>query len=374
VNHRTLFSLVLLFGAGCDLLTDPALDETDSALVLWRTRLPVELTTVGDDPSLARADIAVLASSGYAFALDASSGQIAWQVSDPAVSNPNLGRFFDAGEQVVGVYPGVAMSRDARTGQVAWRRTDLLAGKRGLPSSSGTEAFYADALTGTGTAVAFNTGASRTFPLRVSGDTRSTAANLLVSGDTAYSQVYNESRASSLFGELWLGRYDRVTGRALTPLRFPTDSIAPNASVTLAGDHVFISDADRNEVWAWNRFTGAARRIHKVVGGLGNLADVKVSGDTLVVPAANLRMYVYSISSGQLLFTVPTSSSLTSVAICGDVIYMQHGVIEAVSRTTGRSLGRAIHTGTIRMSELTKGPGYVFGWTPTLAYALSCPP
>jgi outer membrane protein assembly factor BamB len=335
----------------------------------------VELTTVGfAEPSLTRTDVAVFASSGFVFSLDARSGQIVWQVGDPAVANPNLGRFFDAGTQVVGVYPGVAVSRDVRTGEVVWRRTDLLPGARGFSSSAGGEAFYADALTGTGTAVSFSNGASRTFALRVAGDTRSTASNLLVSGDTVYSQVYNESRTSSLFGELWLGRYDRASGRALTPLRFPTDSIAPNASITLAGDHVFISDADRNEVWAWNRFTGVARRIHKVVGGLGNLAFVKVSGDTLVVPAANLRMYVYSISSGQLLFTVPTSSSLTSVAICGDVIYMQHGVIEAVSRTTGRSLGTAISTGTIRMSELSNGPGYVFGWTPTLAYALRCPP
>jgi len=56
------------------------------------------------------------------------------------------------------------------------------------------------------------------------------------------------------------------------------------------------------------------------------------------------------------------------------VIYMQHSVIEAVSRTTGRSLGVVLAPGTIRMSAFTKGPDYVFGYTPTRAYALRCPP
>jgi len=193
-----------------------------------------------------------------------------------------------------------------------------------------------------------------------------------VAGDTLYSTVYRESPTNSLVGQLWLGRYDRATGRQLEFLRFPTDSTAPNASVTLSGDHIFTSDPNRNEVWAWNRFTGEARRIHRFRGG--NLAAVQVSGDTLVVPAANLTMYVYSISRAALLFTVPTRSSLTAVAICGDVIYMQHSFIEAVSRTTGRSLGVVLAPGTSFMSALTRGPDYVFGYTPRRAYALRCPP
>jgi hypothetical protein len=244
-----------------------------------------------------------------------------------------------------------------------------------LLSSAQREAFYSGSVSKLGTAVDFSTGSHRMFALPLPGDTlaRTSASNLLVAGDTLYSTVYLESEANALLGQLWLGRYDRATGRQLPFLRFPTDSIAPNASATLAGDHVFLSDANRNEVWAWNRFTGVTRRIHDA-GGLGNLAPVQVSGDTLVVPAANLTLYVYEISTARLLFTVPTRSSLSAVAICGDVIYAQHSYIEAISRTTGRSLGVVLFPGTVRMSALTKGPDYVFGYTPYRAYALTCPP
>ena len=349
--------------------------QATSERVRWNVALPRELETIAAlTPALATQDFAVFAAGGRAIAFEAATGIVRWELVDSTFYSIEVGTFFAASPNVVAVYPGLALGVDAASGAVRWRRSGMPAGKRGAFSTALGEAFYGGGVNELGTALSLASGSSRSFPLRQPGDSTSRTSNLLVSGDTLYSSIYRESRTNSLVGQLWLGRYERTTGRPLEFLRFPTDSTAPNSTIALSGDNTFFSDADRNEVWAWNRFTGEARRIHKVQGGLGNIASVQVSGDTLVVPAANLTMYVYSISRAALLFTVPTRSSLTAVAICGDVIYMQHSVIEAVSRTTGRSLGVVLAPGTIRMSAFTKGPDYVFGYTPTRAYALRCPP
>jgi outer membrane protein assembly factor BamB len=356
--------------SGCE--RSPAGLGTAPGRVRWRIDLPN-----GDRdrsitmPSLATGSLAIIAVDGFAYGLDPANGSLRWQASDARLRAS--GRFFDTRAGIVGLFPPNVVAVSADSGRVLWAQRTLPIGTAGAYSNRDTDA-YLIAGERVGYRVDLRDGTTQAIAVRQVGDTVTTASNLIVMGDTIYSRLYRENSLNSLIGQLWLGRFDRISGIAFAPLRFPTDSIAPNATITVSGDHAFISDADRNEVWAWNRFTGVARRIHKVRGGFGNLAPVKVSGDTLVVPASDLNMYVYSISTGQRLFTVPTRSSLSSVAICGDVIYMQHSYIEAVSRATGKSLGIAYEPGTVDLAPLTNGPDYVLGWGPRQAFALECPP
>jgi outer membrane protein assembly factor BamB len=374
MNLRPALSVILASAlvSGCE--RSPAGLGVLSGRLRWRVELPNgDRGVAGTVPSLATSSIAVLAVDDFAYALDPASGRLLWQVADPRFGD-NAGRVFDIGARLVAVFPPSVFGLSKDSGKVEWSQMPLRIGSAGAYSQRGAEAFLINGIERVGFRVDLTSGTAQSIPVRQVGDTVTIATNLIVVGDTLYSSLYAENRLNSLIGQLWLGRFDRVSGAPFAPLRFPTDSIAPNATITVAGDHAFISDADRNEVWAWNRFTGVARRIHKVRGGFGNLAPVKVSGDTLVVPASDLNMYVYSISTGQRLFTVPTRSSLSSVAICGDVIYMQHSYIEAVSRTTGKSIGIAYEPGTVDLAPLTNGPDYVLGWGPRQAFALECKP
>jgi outer membrane protein assembly factor BamB len=372
---RLAACITVLCPVACSSATEPA-QIGPGSLLRWNVPLSREVATVGNGlPSYAGSTVAIFATGGSAIALDARTGDRRWAIDDPMFAIPNLGQFLPDGASALALYPGGAMAVDPATGTVRWRRADLPASRRGAFSISAGEVFFGGSVGDVGTAIAFSSGVSRSSPLHPPGaDPLARSSNLLAAGDTLYSRIFLESRANSVVGQLWLGRYDRATGRQLQFLRFPTDSIALLATMLLAGDHVFISDLVRNEVWAWNRFDGTARRIHSQRGnGGGNLGSVQVSGDTLVVPAINQNLYAYSIRDARLLFSVPAPASIADATICGDVIYMQHSYIEAISRTTGRSLGKVLDVGTSRMSTPTKGPGYMFGYSPTRAYALSCP-
>jgi outer membrane protein assembly factor BamB len=339
----------------------------------WVVELPNgDRGSSGLTRSLVTESLAVITVDSFAYGLDPSSGRLRWQLKDGRF-RVHIGEFFDRGDHIIGLFSPNVVAVSSDSGRLLWARAPLPIGVAGAYSRSGDDAFLigGDFL---GFRVSLQDGTAQSIPVRRVADTLTRAFNFLAVGDTLYSRLYSENPRNSLLGQLWLGRFDRATGRAFPPLRFPTDSIAPNSTIEIIDDHAFISDADRNEVWAWNRFTGVARKIHDVRGGFGNMYPVAVSGDTLVVPAADLKMYVYSISTGQRLFTVPTRSSLSSVAICGDVIYMQHSYIEAVSRATGRSIGIVHEPYSARLAALSKGPGYVLGWSPFQAFALECKP
>ena len=122
-------------------------------------------------------------------------------------------------------------------------------------------------------------------------------------------------------------------------IRLTDGALAPNTSMSLGGDYILISDADRITVWSWHRVTGAVRAFRGRAGGFGNLGLIAVAGDTLFVPSADLNLSAWSLSTGALLFTVRSRVPLNSVVACGDVGYLQDADITAIDRRTGRAVG-----------------------------------
>lgn len=166
-----------------------------------------------------------------------------------------------------------------------------------------------------------------------------------VSGDTVYATVVQYLNPSGGRRTAHVVALDGATGTELWRYTSPGDTTDPSAPAVTATS-LLVGDSYGSSFFALDRFTGQLRWRVPTARAFPGVARPPVVRDGIVFAAAQGGVYAVNELTGARIWsrTDPEMLSGDDVALCGNVLLVQHLLIEALDPATGRSLGTVLRS------------------------------